>query len=522
MAAEPGLQNGRIAGRYVLFDEVASGGLATVHIGRLLGPAGFARTVAIKRLHSDYAKDQEFVAMFLDEARLAARVQHPNVVSVLDIVALEDELLLVMEYVHGDSLSKLIRATNAAHETIPPRIVSSVMSGALSGLHAAHEATSDSGEHLGLVHRDVSPQNIMVGRDGVARVLDFGVAKATMRVQTTRAGILKGKIRYMAPEQIQSGPVDRRSDIFAAGVVLWEALTGQSLFDADDVGGTVYRILHDPVTPPSKVTRSVPRAVDEVVLRALGREPKDRFATARDMAAALERAVAPVSAREVGDWIDRIAGKTLATRAKRVVEIEKISTARLNAPAWLSPGASGTGSTILSGSVPPPSSRSSSEVTRPAIPVPPSPDLEVTRAANRSASIWAVAIGLGVLGVGIAVAFAVTGNSQGRGTTGAAPTQTAVSSTATELGDAGEGQIPASSQPEASSSVPEVATSAPASTVPDSAAPKVRHWGRPPPVVKPSGATPSATSVKPPRPAGCDPPYTLDADGTKHFKTECL
>jgi serine/threonine protein kinase len=214
-----------IIGRYALSEEIAHGGMATVHIGRLRGSAGFARTVAIKRPHPQYARDPEFVAMFVDEARLAARIHHPNVVSTLDVVAREGELFLVMEYVQGESLSRLVHLARQRRERVPEPMVASIVAGVLHGLHAAHEARGEGGELLGLVHRDVSPQNVLVGTDGVARVLDFGVAKAAGRIHTTRNGELKGKLAYMSPEQL-CGEVTRMTDVYAAGVVLWEALAG--------------------------------------------------------------------------------------------------------------------------------------------------------------------------------------------------------------------------------------------------------------------------------------------------------
>src|SRR5262249_30807867 len=162
--------------------------MATVHFGRLLGPVGFSRTVAIKRLHAHFAADPEFVSMFLDEARLAARIRHPNVVPTLDVVATAGELFLVMDYVPGETLSRLIAASNAQRRWIPLPIAAAMACGVLHGLHAAHEAKSERGAPLGIVHRDVSPQNLLVGTDGVPRVLDFGVAKAAGRLQTTRDG----------------------------------------------------------------------------------------------------------------------------------------------------------------------------------------------------------------------------------------------------------------------------------------------------------------------------------------------
>ena len=196
-------------GRYLLYGEIASGGMATVHFGRLMGVVGFSRTVAIKRLHPHYARDPEVVTMFLDEARLAARIRHPNVLPTIDVVAADGEVFLVMEYVQGVPLSHLVQAATEQGRRVPPRIVSSILVDALNGLHAAHEATNERGEPLRLVHRDVSPQNIMVGADGVARVLDFGVAKAMGRLQTTRDGQVKGKLAYMAPEHLAGREVSR-------------------------------------------------------------------------------------------------------------------------------------------------------------------------------------------------------------------------------------------------------------------------------------------------------------------------
>jgi serine/threonine-protein kinase len=226
--------------------------MATVHLARLLGPVGFARTVAIKRLHPHLAKDPDFVAMFLEEARLAARVRHPNVVATLDVVSDDGELFLVMEYVAGESLSRLVRKVREKGERIPPRYLVGIMSGALEGLHAAHEAKSEKNQPLGLVHRDVSPQNVHVGIDGVPRVLDFGIAKATNRVQETRTDQIKGKVAYMSPEQLAKGNIDRRADVYSASVVLWEALTGQRLFKADDVPSLVYAIINEEVRKTSR------------------------------------------------------------------------------------------------------------------------------------------------------------------------------------------------------------------------------------------------------------------------------
>ena len=317
----------RVVGRYMLFDEIAAGGMATVRFGRLMGEVGFSRTVAIKCLHPQFAKDQEFSKMFLDEAKLAARVRHPNVVPILDVVSRDGELFLVMDYVQGESLSKLVRAVRARRTRIPLRIVASIIAGALDGLHAAHEAKSEHGQALGIVHRDVSPQNVIVGLDGVSRVLDFGVAKAAGRLQTTQSGQLKGKLAYMSPEQLRGDNVDRRTDVYAASVVLWEALTGRRLFKADDEIGVFGKVLEGNVKPPSSVISSIPKGYDDVVMKGLHRDAAQRFATAREMAIALEKVAGVASPREVGAWVEELARDTLRQRADKIAELESVSTA---------------------------------------------------------------------------------------------------------------------------------------------------------------------------------------------------
>lgn len=313
----------RVVGRYVVHAEIAAGGMATVHVGRLLGPVGFTRTVAIKRLHPQFAKDPEFVAMFLDEARLAARIRHPNVVPVLDVVAEGSELFLVMDYVEGESLSRLIGNASRRGEVPPARIAATIVAQMLHGLHAAHEALDERGQPLGIVHRDVSPQNVLVGVDGSARVLDFGVAKAIGRASFTREGELKGKLPYMAPEQIRrGGQVTRRTDIYSAGVVLFEALTATRLFHGDGEGEIFSAVIEGATEPPSSIESTVPPALDAIAMKALSRDPLIRYATAREMALALEAAVGLVADSEIGAWAADLGADTLAQRAAAVAEIE--------------------------------------------------------------------------------------------------------------------------------------------------------------------------------------------------------
>ncbi|HVU02135.1 MAG TPA: serine/threonine-protein kinase [Polyangiaceae bacterium] len=316
----------KVIGRYALFGEIAAGGMATVHVARLVGPVGFSRTVAIKRLHPQYSKDPEFVGMFLDEARLASRVQHPNVVTTLDVVTMPNEVFLVMEYVAGESLARLVRNTRKEGAFVPPGIVAAVIAGMLNGLHAAHEAKSERREPLNIVHRDVSPQNVLVGSDGVARVLDFGVAKAALRSHSTRDGQMKGKLSYMSPEQLNGKPVDRRTDLFAAGVVLWEALTGKRLFEGSDAGEIFAKVVAADIPEPKSVLPEVPDTLNAVVMKALERSPDRRYQTAREFAIDLEASVPLATARAVGEWVERFGGPDLEKRTTLVQEIEGIST----------------------------------------------------------------------------------------------------------------------------------------------------------------------------------------------------
>jgi serine/threonine-protein kinase len=232
------------------------------------------------------------VADRLAGARAAAD-EHAG--ATLDVVATEGELFIVMEYVRGESLARLIRGSSSDGKGIPPAIAATLMVGVLHGLHAAHEAKTERGEPLGIVHRDVSPHNILVGTDGVARVLDFGVAKAAGRIQTTREGQLKGKLAYMAPEQT-GGSVGRTTDVYAASVVLWEALTGRRLFAGNNEGEVLRRVLEARIVPPSRHASGIPRALDKLTLQGLSFDPARRFPTARDMARALEDAVPLVAA----------------------------------------------------------------------------------------------------------------------------------------------------------------------------------------------------------------------------------
>lgn len=318
----PGAQR-TVRGRYAVYDKIGSGGMASVHLGKVLGSFGFSSTVAIKRLYPQMANDPQFVAMFFDEARLASRVQHPNVVRTLDVFAEAGELCLVMEYVEGESTSRLFRMALDAQKLIPIPIVVAIITGVLHGLHAAHQATDEHGELLRLVHRDVSPHNIIVGTDGVARVIDFGVAKATGRSTVSTSGQLKGKIAYMAPEQAKGRGVTHLTDVYGASVCLWELLTSERLFEGESQGDILGRVLDEVVPPPSELRPELALELDAITLRGLSRNPKKRFTSARQMAMALEAAIHPATASEVGDWVVGLAGVALGERREKLRQMER-------------------------------------------------------------------------------------------------------------------------------------------------------------------------------------------------------
>jgi serine/threonine-protein kinase len=295
--------------------------MATVHLGCLVGSVGFCKLVAIKCLREKFASRPEFISMFLDEARVASAINHPNVVAALDVVAEPGELLLVMEYVHGETLGALLRLSRQCRQMAPVPVAVRVLCDVLEGLEAAH-TSSLAGRRLNIVHRDVSPQNIMVGTDGNTRVLDFGIAQAATRSCVTSAGVVKGKTAYMSPEQVQGLTVDARTDVFAAGVVLWEALTGRRLFFSPEPSDAVNLLLSSTILAPSVYNGQVDPELDGVVLKALERNPDQRYQSAIQLAEALRRVAIEGARAEVGAWVNGLAGEALARKVDLIRAIE--------------------------------------------------------------------------------------------------------------------------------------------------------------------------------------------------------
>lgn len=320
-------------GRYTVDAAFAAGGMASVHLGSVSGPMGFSRTVAVKRLLPRLASDPAFTSRFLDEARLAARVRHVNVVSTLDVVAEMGELLIVMEYVASLSLAGVlahpgVRFGETGAPRIPLPVVSAVMIDVLEGLHAAHTATSESGASLALVHRDVSPQNVLVGEDGVARVIDFGIATATLALPAVEGErLVVGKLGYMAPEQLLGEAVSPAADIYSAAVMLWELLAHRRLMT--DREAHVERVLIGDHDGPRKYAPDVPVALESIVMKGLSAAPARRFATAHEMAVALQAACPRATALDVAAWLREVAAATLAQRAADVARFEATPDERL-------------------------------------------------------------------------------------------------------------------------------------------------------------------------------------------------
>lgn len=313
---------GQRLGRYEILCQLAAGGMGGVYAARAQGLAGFERLVAVKVLHPHLAHEDEFISMFLDEARLAARIRHPNVVATLDISDSETAgYFLVMDYVEGDHLGGLLQRAASEGKRLPLPTTTRIISDALAGLDAAHGLTDDYGRPLNLVHRDVSPHNILVGRDGIARLTDFGVAKAEVRLSSTREGQFKGKLSYMSPEQASTGEADQRSDLFSMGIILWETLCGVRLFRADNNAATLNRIIHWEVpAPSSRLPELAP--FDDVTLKALAKDPADRFQSAEEFARALEHAAQDAghigTSRMVADAVNAFAATKLADDALRI------------------------------------------------------------------------------------------------------------------------------------------------------------------------------------------------------------
>ncbi len=296
------------ASRYRLARKIATGGMAEVFLAIQQGMGGFEKLVVIKRILPHLCEDGRFIQMFLDEARLAASLAHPNVVEIFDIGRDDDGFFIVMEYLSGEDVLYLLRTlASREDEHMPVPVVSHVVAHAAAGLAAAHLATDAEGRSREVVHRDVSPGNILLTYDGSAKLVDFGVAKANVANVYTRPGTLKGKLGYTSPEQIQHLELDGRSDLFSLGVVAWQMLTGCRLFSRKSEASAIKAVMEQHIPPPSELNPAVPELMDQVILGCLERERTNRIQSASNLCALLEQVAQEsgwsTSERQVGEWM---------------------------------------------------------------------------------------------------------------------------------------------------------------------------------------------------------------------------
>jgi serine/threonine protein kinase len=464
--------------------------MGTVHLGRLRGAGGFSRVVAVKRLYPGYAGDAKFREMLLEEARLASRIRHPNVVQTLDVLETDKDLYVVMEYVHGVSLDRLMHLKG-----LPVAIAAGIFEGVLSGLHAAHEARGEDGTPLGIVHRDVSPQNILVGADGISRLIDFGIAKAATRVQVTEPGTVKGKAAYMAPEQLLGEQVSRRADIFSSAVVLWEALTGRLLLEERGSGSLTQRLTTSETIPPSRYRPGIGASLDDLVLRALSLPPGDRFPTAEAMAVALRDACAPAAPLAVATWLREAAADDLELSDERIRLLES-SAEEATDP---------TQARRVEGD--PDSTAATSSATTTIAPH------ENPRRARRKAIVGVAIVASVFVALGIRATWRQSVPAAGsvRSESVSAVTESTPTSSSADLT-----RLTPSPQVPASAAIavlpPGARAGAPAPLSPDSST------GVTPGSAKPATARPTRHAGK----AHCDPPYTVDASGRKRYDPTCF
>ncbi|MBN1654983.1 MAG: protein kinase [Deltaproteobacteria bacterium] len=437
---------GKRLGRYEILTRLASGGMAAIYVARAVGVAGFERLFAIKVLHPHLAYEHEFVAMFLDEARLAARIRHPNVISTFEVSdACDAGYYLVMEYVEGDHLGALMREAANARRRLPASVTLRVIVDALNGLGAAHELTDETGAPLHLVHRDISPQNIMVSTDGISRLTDFGVAKAASRISNTKEGQFKGKLAYMAPEHASDGKADQRSDLFAMGTILWECLTGQRLFRADNHAATLTKVCLDPIPMPSSVDPDL-ATFDNVLESALERDPDKRFQSASEFVDAIEANAAKLDGIAKSRAVSNLVKQYASDKLQKDRDLIKNAIAMIESNGFI-PSADATvslrpqpGAPLVS--VPPlPYSIEAAADAQLSGPIPAEPAYEPKETSGSNRMIWVLGSIVIAISAGIGLAFALAGGEQPTRIT-TSPLDVKPSTITTQAPSTSEGQKP--------------------------------------------------------------------------------
>jgi eukaryotic-like serine/threonine-protein kinase len=313
-------------GKYFIVGELAIGGMAEVFLAVKRGLEGFLKVVVLKRVLQQFSSDPEFVRMFINEARLAARLEHPNIVRTYEFGEVNGQYFTTMEYLPGEDLAKVLDRLVFSRQHLPIHVAAGIISQVCAGLHFAHQLTDTTGHLLNLVHRDVNPANIIITYGGEVKIIDFGVAKTNAN-HTVNSSI-KGKLSYMSPEQLVKRGVDARSDVFSTGIVLWELLVGRPLFTRHSEAATLYAIMNDPIPTPSRYRPDVPRELDIIAKRALARLPGDRYSSCEEMGDALERFLATqpkYDARVVARTVEELFGRTRAEAKRSIGQSRSLS-----------------------------------------------------------------------------------------------------------------------------------------------------------------------------------------------------
>ncbi|MGE0790254.1 MAG: serine/threonine-protein kinase [Sandaracinaceae bacterium] len=316
-------------GKYLLLDRIAVGGMAEVYTAKSFGIEGFEKIIAIKRILPTMAEDNDFISMFIDEAKIAGHLTHANVVPIYELGKIGDSHYIAMEYVWGKDLLQIMNRFRRMRRHMPPVMAAWIASKVLEGLDYAHRKRDRHGRPMGIIHRDVSPQNVLVSYEGQIKLIDFGIAKAASRNTKTQAGVLKGKFGYMSPEQVRGLPIDHRSDVFAASTCLHEMLTGERLFVGESDFSTLEKVRNADVAPPSTLVADIPKDLEDIVLRGLAREPEDRWQTAGEMQEELQRFIAlqrpPFGTSKLNTWMRTAFAPELAKEKARLDSFSKVN-----------------------------------------------------------------------------------------------------------------------------------------------------------------------------------------------------
>jgi serine/threonine-protein kinase len=471
------LAPGRRLDRYELLCPIAEGGMGVCWLARLQGKHGFEKLVALKTMKTEYATDPEFERMFLDEARISSGIAHPNVAQILELGEHEEVLYLAMEYVDGDSLFKLRREVVAKEMEVPLGIILRILGDTLGGLHAAHELRDANGQLLNVVHRDVSPQNILVSTRGTAKLIDFGIAKARDRsAGETSTGTIKGKLHFMAPEQALGKVIDRRADVFSIGAILYYLIAGRYAYTGETQAATILALAEG--KPPAPLPSSVPAPIAGIVQRALAYQPAKRFETAAEMQQALEKAMGEcglaTSSAEVASFVATHLGHR-AEKRRQAIEAAIENLARSGGPLEEAPLTTNTAS--VSGLSAAQAAAADRTHTDPGASL--DPTAQPLAPAPRRSPVFAVIGGLSVLALVGVVLIVVALRRHGEASAVAPPTETVEPATSTAPAASSVAEVPATD-----TSAPPPTTSAAPKTKPSSST----TVAKPPPVPPPPPA----------------------------------